>query len=280
MKASTLVLTVPALLIPALALAQGTPPDTGAPGAASATSPAATTAAPPPPAPPPAAAAPAPPPASPKEPEVADGATDHEKMVGHFAAGYLGVSQLPIAQVAGAGVSQGSVSAPVLGMRYWLNKRMGVDVGVGVGVSTATSSVTVGGVSTDTGTPATTGFALHAGVPFALAYSQHFTFELVPEVNFGYAGTYAHAAGGQPDIGLNGIRLDVGGRIGAELHFGFIGIPQLSLQGTIGVSFRYDTVWASQGNNGASLSTIGVGTTFQNDPWAIFTNSVAALYYF
>ncbi len=281
MKASTFVLTVPALFIPALALAQGAGVDTSATAGGDATA-TATATTPPPPPPPPATTATAtvaaatPPPAA-ATPDAASGKTDHEQVVGHLAAGYLGVSQVPIAQIAGTGVTEGTVSAPVIGVRYWLNNRMGVDVGLGIGVSSATGSVTNAGVTTDNNTPAVVGFAVHGGVPLALAYSQHFAFELVPEVNFGYAGT---SISGAPDIGLNGIRLDIGARIGAELQFGFIGIPQLSLQGSVGLSFRYDTVWASQNNNGANLSTIGVGTTFQNDPWAIFTNSVSALYYF
>ena len=205
---------------------------------------------------------------------------DHEAFVRHVAVGFLGASQIPIAQGGVTKLETGTVMAPVLGARYWVGRRVGLDVGVGLGIATTSASTSSGGVTTTNNSPVVAAFALHGGLPIALAYSKHFTFELIPEVHFGYAGTTVPANGVTPPVGLNGVRFDLGGRIGAEIQFGFIGIPQLSLQGSIGLSFRYDTIWASQDTNRASASSIVLGTTLQNDPWAIFTNSVAALYYF
>ena len=132
-----------------------------------------------------------------------------------------------------------------------------------------------------------TGIGLHAGVPLALAYTKHFTFELVPELTFGYASSTikANIVAGQPaspDISQSGLRFDLGGRVGGELHFGFMGVPQLSLQATVGLGFRYSSVKVSLSDNSFSQSSGGpsFGTSVQDAPWAIFTNNVSALYYF
>ena len=59
-------------------------------------------------------------------------------------------------------------------------------------------------------------------------------------------------------------------------------MPQLALQATIGLAFRYESIKASLSDNtvSASQSGIGFGTTVQDAPWAIFTNNISALYYF
>lgn len=277
MRTNAIFLVALTVLVPARAFAQT--PSTETDVAPASTAPAVTpTAAPPPVAPPPVAAPVATAGRAPDkvtETEMAD----HQSVVRHVAVGYLGASQIPIA--VGLVVGKGSVTAPIIGIRYWAGSRVGIDLGLGLGFSTASATQTAGAVTTSATSPAVVGLALHGGLPIALAYSKHFAFELIPEVHFGYAGTTLTGTGGAADVGLHGVRFDLGGRIGAEVQFGFIGIPQLSLQGSVGLSLRYETVWATQDpNNKASSSTLVLGTTLQNDPWAIFTNSVSALYYF
>ncbi len=218
--------------------------------------------------------------------------SDHEQMVGHFAVGYMGASQIPIAVFAagpgGGAVTADNVTTPFVGGRYWLSAGMGIDLGLGLafsGGSTTTTTPAAGAVSVDA--PSRTGIGLHAGVPLALAYTKHFTFELVPELTFGYASSTikANIVAGQPaspDISQSGLRFDLGGRVGGELHFGFMGVPQLSLQATVGLGFRYSSVKVSLSDNSFSQSSGGpsFGTSVQDAPWAIFTNNVSALYYF
>ncbi|MBC7172299.1 MAG: hypothetical protein H5U40_07740, partial [Polyangiaceae bacterium] len=73
-----------------------------------------------------------------------------------------------------------------------------------------------------------------------------------------------------------------GARLGSEVHFGFIGIPQLSLQASVGVRARYQ--WTQEKDTGSDVrlraDDLSVGTTVQNSPWNIFIANVAALYYF
>jgi hypothetical protein len=232
------------------------------------------------PAPAPAPAA-APAPAEKAAPEVAD----HEAMIHHVGVGYLGTSQIPIAQVnggVGGGITADSITAPYIGVRYWFSSLVGLDLGVGFAYSGGSNSVTTNGVTVSTDIPSRTGFGLHGGVPLALAYSKHFAFEVIPEVTFGYATSTLKGTAPAPDIALSGFRFDIGARVGGEVQFGFIGVPQLALQASIGLGFRYQSISANAKDNSTGFSQSGpsFATTVQDAPWAIFTNNISALYYF
>jgi hypothetical protein len=200
-----------------------------------------------------------------------EGGNDHDLFVHHIAVGYFGISQLPVGNGTAAG---GTVNAPVIGLRYWATRMVGIDAGLGFGY--ANQSPGGNGASADQ-----FGFAFHGGLPLALADSKHFSFEVVPiEGTFGFTGGSFPAGGvggAAPSVSVNGFRMDVGARIGAELHFGFIGIPQLALEGSIGLYVEHRS-WGT--NAAANASTTTFSTSVGSDPWAIFTDTIAALYYF
>jgi hypothetical protein len=202
------------------------------------------------------------------------GPTDHSRFVGDFAIGFLGIQSINIAAPGGAPPT--TVNAPVIGGRYWLDEGMGIDAGLGFAFASASTTVENGDTTTDTDNPQPTAFILHGGVPFALADSQYFVFELIPELNIGFAGNTVG------DDKLRGFHLDLGARAGAEVHFGFIDIPQLSLQAGIGVNLAYNRVSITNDTTdiSGSQSSTSFGTTVGNDPWDIFTSSISALYYF
>jgi hypothetical protein len=227
----------------------------------------ATAAPPPPPASPAATAAPAP------SNEDNDDTKDHDRFVGHLAVGYFGVTSVPLANPNG---TASSLSAPVLGVRYWISKRLGLDIGVGIGVRGGSSET--GGTVVDS--PTQTGFLLHVGVPLSLYAGEHSSFQLVPEAHGGMAFTTLTTPN-NPDVSLSGNRMDVGARIGSEIHFGFIDVPELALQGSVGLYFRRQG-WSATPDGGPTSggSQFGIATSVQGDPWAIFTNNISALYYF
>jgi hypothetical protein len=205
----------------------------------------------------------------------AAGPTDHSQFVGDFAIGFLGVAGI---NVAGADIDVPiAVSAPIIGGRYWLDAGMGIDAGIGFAFGGASTTLDDGaGNTTETDELQPAAFLLHGGVPFALADSQYFVFELIPELNVGFGGDSIG------DQRFRGFHLDIGARAGAEVHFGFIDIPQLSLQAGIGINFAYDSV--SITNTETDVSTSRSSTSFRttvgNDPWDIFTSTISALYYF
>jgi hypothetical protein len=237
---------------------------------------------PPPPAPPPPppAAAPAPAVAAGDAPLAVEAPTDHEANIHHFGVTYFDVTDLPIANPiggVGAGLTSSNVSAPVVGIRYWFDRRWGLDVGLGVGLTGGSDQTVAGGTSTTVSKTGSTGFAVHAGVPIALASGKHYTFLVLPQTTIGFTSATQH---GNPDQNLSGFLFDIGARIGAEIHFGFIGIPQLALQATLGLSYRRSVYkWSSNGNS-ASDGTNTFGTNVQSDPWSIFKDAISATYYF
>jgi hypothetical protein len=254
------------LFIPAVALAQEpTPPPTEPPPAHVAT------------APPAVAVAVA-------EAKKGDETPDHEKVVGKIGVGYFGVTDLPIAVGPARDVQQGQVDTPVIGVRYWL----GIDGGFGLNFFSSGRTNKNNNVEVSTDGPAVAAFMLHVGVPIVIGYGKHYKFLAVPEANFGYATQTESAQGGRPDpdIHRTGLRIDGGLRVGTEIQFGFIGIPQLALQASVGLNFRHQRWGGSQpGLNNlpettSSQTQTNFGTTVQADPWALFVNNVAAIYYF
>jgi hypothetical protein len=214
-----------------------------------------------------------------------DEVSDHEKVVGHIGVGYLGLTSLPLA--GGQGIPT-SVSAPIIGVRYWLAEKIGLDLGVGFGLTSGSTEVVNGAVDTTTDAPSVLGVAVHGGVPLVFAHQKHYKFLLVPELNVGFAHatfspTVQMGQPAQPDTTHSGFLLDVGARVGAEIHFGFIGIPSLALQATVGAFVRRETTKTSTDVNGGTQSqstgATKFGTSVQSDPWALFANNISAIYY-
>ena len=179
-------------------------------------------------------------------PDPAADAADHASVVRHFGIGYMGRRSIGIDFTA-ANVPV-TVDAPVIGMRYWLDPMIGIDAGLGLLFSGG--SVTAGNVSTDT--QGYTVFMLHGGVPLALAGSKHFSFQIAPELNLGFASS---KRGGTGDD-LSGIHFDIGARAGTEIQFGFIGIPELSLQAGVGLALA--GVWIVRSFARRAAAGIGV----------------------
>jgi hypothetical protein len=87
---------------------------------------------------------------------------------------------------------------------------------------------------------------------------------------------------GPPDAKLSGLRIDAGARAGAEVHFGFMGMPELSLEGSVGVIYSRQTATAEVGKQRVTDTNTMLTTSSFNNPWDIFKGigTVAARYYF
>jgi hypothetical protein len=238
----------------------------------------------------------------------AAGASDHDQVVGRLAVTYFGITNVGAGADGCAGgcvglPATGSNStpyavagfAPVVGVRYWINNLLGIDAGVGlsvVGGSTRAEAPPAPPDPIESDRDSFTAFLFHAGVPLALTSADHFTFEIIPEANVAFASATQDpldATGDNPagDVSHKGFHFDIGARAGAEIHFGFIKIPQLALQASIGLRFDVDngSTEDTQPAGGdddleVSSSRTHLHTTVQGAPWAIFTNNIAALYYF
>ncbi len=231
------------------------------------------------PATPPAAQAAAPAPAAAAvtpvpEPANASGGTDHDRVVGHVGVTYFGVSNVLIGA---GGVANQNVPAPVLGLRYWLKSNVGIDAGLGLGLSNGSTNM----AGTSTNNPSVFALILHGGVPLALATGQHYVFEIIPEANIGFSTGSVSGMNGAPNVSLSGFRLDLGARVGAEVSFGFMGVPQLSMVASVGL-YLHDESWGTSPSGGSSSGgqNFNISTSVQNDPWSIFADNISAIYYF
>jgi hypothetical protein len=207
------------------------------------------------------AASPAP---APKTAAAPEGGTDHDGVVGH-----IGATVFPVQGFAPIPGGMGAVlpQAPVVGVRYWLMQNLGIDGGVGIGWFTGSA-------------PSPFGLAFHVGVPLALAAGKHFTFVVVPEADLAFAHENIPAPG-MPNSTADSFLFDLGGRVGAEIHFGFMGIPQLSLQGSLGLFFTHSEAKASAaGAPAVTAYQNNLATTVGPHPWGIFADNIQATYYF
>ena len=211
------------------------------------------------------------------------GGSDHDSMVGRLGVGYLGRETLLIASGAPPGpAAPTEVTAPVGGVRYWLSPLLGIDAGVGLAATSGSTATDAGMGETSTDKVGVTAFLVHVGVPLALASASHFSFQVVPEANLGFAGATATGVGAAPDTNFSGFHLDLGARVGGEIHFGFIGIPQLSLQAGLGFGVQIDNVSATTESDpevSSSDNTTTLGTTLAGDPWDIFLGNLSAIFY-
>lgn len=215
----------------------------------------------------------------------AAGGTDHAQVAGTFGVGYLGLGGIAIGTLNNNALGSRTIDAPIIGVRYWLSESMGIDAGIGFGTESGKTTSKNGSTSTETEKPAATGFLLHAGVPLALGTpGQHHIFQVVPELNLGFGSSTIKGTTNNgvttADTTLGGFRLDIGARAGTEIYFGFVGLPKLSLQATVGLYFSTQSTSAKQDQAEFTDSNTRIGTTVQAAPWAIFTNNISALYYF
>ena len=246
---------------------------------------------PPTPPPPPQAAQPelaplptALPPPPPPPPIDAANQTDHERVVGKYGVGILGVATLNNLQSNG---TVNTVNTPIIGARRWVNDAWGLQAGLGLSHHSGTVSNSIPGQS-NLEDPTYWGVAAHVGVPLALYHDKHYAFLFLPEANFGFSTWRQKDDKNTPgDQGVSGRAwlVDVGARAGAEIHFGFMDLPMLTLQGTVGAHVTYrDSAVKSVDASGAQVTnghyTFDITTIRYNDPWDLFVGSIAALYYF
>lgn len=173
--------------------------------------------------------------------EGSSGETDHDQVGAGLS--FFGVNRIDVTP--GGSPFQLNIPMATVGARIWFGS-VGLDLGLGLGTTTQKTynncpepSCTDPRVRTG-GIDGAFALGLHVGVPIAAAVSQHATFLIIPEVGFAYGkATFFSPAAAEQDIDASGLQFDVGVRVGGELHFGAIGLPNLSLQLTVGLGFRY-----------------------------------------
>jgi hypothetical protein len=175
------------------------------------------------------------------------GGTDHDRVINQWALRYFG-------QVSAGGPGGAAPTVHNIGVRYWLSRAIGVEAGVGLAFSTRS---TMGGSNTEFG------FGITGGLPINLAATQHLAIHVIPNVTFG-----------MPTVDPLVTVLSLGADAAAELHFGFINVPQMSLQARFGLNVNLLA--------GGGVTQFGFGTTAGqgSNVWDVIAASIAATYYF
>jgi hypothetical protein len=214
----------------------------------------------------------------PAAPATASGSSAHEAVIGHLGVGWLGTADVPVGPANQAATLP--IPTPIVGVRYWLNSSLGIDAGLGFFTTSNAVRNESGGTATTTEGPTRTTFVIHGGVPIALGDIGNFSFNVVPLINVGIGTGGIKGVMGGANTDFSGLLLEGGVRAGAEVFFGFIGIPQLSLEGSVGVFLSSSTGKASSNGASTKFSSFVVSTSSVAQPWDIFRKDIAARYYF
>lgn len=155
---------------------------------------------------------------------VAPNTPDHEKFAGHLSIGFLGLNSLPFNS------APDTLNAPVVGMRFWINKEVGVPINLGFASASANGQPLQGGLFGATATLTNAGdekrfdppvgLPVPAGIPIAFALSHHYAFQGTPNgadlrVDVSTKITAKPAPPCPADLAISAKR-------GAEIFFGFL----------------------------------------------------------
>jgi hypothetical protein len=171
------------------------------------------------------------------------GGLDHDRHVNQLGLRYFGAVAAP------AAMGMATTNIHNVGVRYWISRTIGIEAGVGLALNVAAAT--------------RFGFALTGGVPINLAATQHLAIHLIPNIVVGI-----------PNVDPFFFTVLFGADAAAELSFGFIGVPQMSLQARMGLNVGL----AIAGGNAqfALGTTAGSGSNV----WDVIAGSVSATYYF
>jgi hypothetical protein len=222
--------------------------------------------------------------------------SDHEEIRLRLGLGWAGRSAVPLGNE-GARAAGDSLGVHVIGARVWFRQRVGIDLGFGAHLqATPRDDRTATGRGDDG-----LAFTARVGLPIALLITRHVTFFAGPAIGFGWAGetapgrrSFSPITGAEEipaDTRHRGSRLSVGGRLGAEIHLGFVAMPRLSLITTVGL----DADWITTSTDAPPAPTVrdprpaaerrtqsrlSLRTTFADEPAVALLGNVALLAYF
>jgi hypothetical protein len=217
------------------------------------------------------------------------GESDHESVVGSLGIGLLGLAEVPVGTAPGsARTVDSTVTAPVLGARYWLSERFGLEAGVGFMFRSGSVEDSAG----NKGDLSSRAFVLHGGLPIALFWGEHFNFLAIPYLGLGFskATDGRGQAASADDVFGKGFLFEAGLRAGVEVQLGAIGLEGFALQLTGGVRLRFEKTHANipllddDDATPASYDVDGKQVVFATSPGSTLGSSIAgslaAVYYF
>ena len=259
------------------------PPAPSAPSAPSAPAPAAPVAAAP------SAAAPS---AAPAEEPLfrlgfaADGVGEQLSVYRHVGIGSFGHRSVPIftstgSETAPAAGPDGVAQVALITGRWWATQTVGVDVGLGVLLEGTSVEQSSGSDATTFNVPEVGAFLLHVGVPWAVTQNENVTMLVIPSLELGVTNrTTDNEAQPEQPLQESGFLFAVNVRAGAEVHLGFIGLPQVAIESTIGVGAAVELSAVAQDDQKVSQSRTRIVMPVATTPLDLFLSQLAIRYYF
>lgn len=228
----------------------------------------------------------------------ARGNTDHDAVLKSWSLGLLGLAELPVAlgDPLGSGVPSGertitsdTVVAPVIGTRYWVGKRVGIEAGLGFSIQSGSRKIAAFGIDADGGS--ITAVGAHFGLPIAAAYGKHYTLLMIPYLAYGYVSSEDSRStdATNDDVFGTATVFEGGLRAGVEIQLGAIGLENFALQLTTGIRLRYESRTANvplfnEGMPAGDADRIAKDLRFETSAGSTLGSAVAgtlaALYYF
>ncbi|MFT3921395.1 MAG: hypothetical protein QM778_02550 [Myxococcales bacterium] len=223
--------------------------------------------------------------------EEASSESDHEAVVGKVGIGLLGLAEVPVGTFRGDTRTVDSVlTAPILGMRYWIGERFGVEAGLGFMFRGGSIKDSRGGPE---GNVSSRAFALNLGLPIALVWGKHYNVIAIPYVGMGFskATDPRGDAATANDVFGKGLLFEAGLRAGVEVQLGAIGLEGFALQLTGGLRLRIEKTSANvpipsddQNTPPSSYDLDSTSVVFATSQGSTLGSSIAgciaALYYF
>lgn len=210
----------------------------------------------------------------------AKSASDHDSVVHRIGFGWYGTRNVPMPSDGGSD----GIPTPLVGIRYWVNSLVGLDFAAGTMLTSGETKSKANGATSSTYDTTASSLMLHAGVPLSFFHSEHHSIELIPQFEFGYAeGTMKPPSPNTANVLKRtgtGLLVQGGVAVGAEVHFGFMGLPHLALDASLGVFFSHEYSKGEVGTASQEHTRFLLSTSNVNNPWDFFRSNIGARYYF
>lgn len=221
--------------------------------------------------------------ASPQALSLARDARDFDQVAGRWGAAFFGVRSVDFGSFPPG--TPNTVEVVTLGVRRWMapgsmssSRSWAIDAGLGFAYGRTKTETPVTGGGTSSAQASGFGLGFHLGLPIALAQGRHVTALLAPEVDLLYVSGKADQGTPLRIIDWRGFGFDAGVRLGAEVYFGFLDMPQLALEGSLGVKARYDSV--TMDPKAVGQSDVSHWRMGSDRPLGFLAGNVAVIYYF
>lgn len=229
--------------------------------------------------------------------------SDHDDQVGLIALAYHGTRAIPSLATGGSHVvvaddgsatltvTPDSSTIPIFGVRYWFTRRIGLDVGAGIAFESGSFARRIPNPDptkdrTEDGASARSLLlASRVALPISLHAGRHYNLMVIPDVTLGVSRASLPAfqkstSGEDLDLQLTAVGIGAGARVGAEVSFGFVGVPELSVQAAWGVQLEAMKRTGRIGAAEATLSDLALGSSTGGGAWRWLTGGFSVFYGF